>query len=246
MDTKWMTSAANVLSCNIMNGGWDRFQEQPSGVSSLAPICNNNPISTGAHFTNAFYHHNSNSMKILFYTHLNSINVITTNFCTCHDSCAVMACAKLCCYLMSSNWITARKSFHRISIVSKWNKPLDVINRIINHEEGLTLSQLHYKKPKKTSKCISPFLPSKIKWISECTSCGRMLVNYANPVYGVATICHQVCWLRWGHPSLFYIATPLLIWYKMFCVREISYRLIWMEFINTFSVYAQSGTHSRF
>ena len=70
--------------------------------------------------------------------------------------------------------------------------------------------------------------------------------NYANPVYGVATICHQVRWLRWGHPSLFHTATSLLIWYKMFCMRDISYRLIWMEFINVFSVYAQSGTHSRF
>ena len=71
-------------------------------------------------------------------------------------------------------------------------------------------------------------------------------ISYANPVYGVATICHQVRWLRWGHPSLFHTATSLVIWYKMFCVRDISYRLIWMEFINTFSVYAQSGTHSRF
>ena len=70
--------------------------------------------------------------------------------------------------------------------------------------------------------------------------------NYANPVYGVATICHQVRWLRWGHPKLFHTATSLLIWYKMFCVRDISYRLIWMEFINMFSVYAKSGTHSRF
>ena len=35
--------------------------------------------------------------------------------------------------------------------------------------------------------------------------------NYANPVYGVATICHQVRWLRWGHPSLFHTATSLLI-----------------------------------
>ena len=69
---------------------------------------------------------------------------------------------------------------------------------------------------------------------------------YANPVYGVATICHQVRWLRWGHPSLFHTATSLLIWYKMFCMREISCRHIWMEFINRFSVYAQSGTHSRF
>ena len=71
-------------------------------------------------------------------------------------------------------------------------------------------------------------------------------LNYANPLYGVATICHQVRWVRWGHPSPFHTATSLLIWYKMFCVRDISYRLIWMEFINMFSVYAQSGTHSRF
>ena len=70
--------------------------------------------------------------------------------------------------------------------------------------------------------------------------------NYANPAYGVATICHQVRWLRWGHPSLFHTATSLLIWYKMFCVRDISHRLIWMEFINMLSVHAQTGTHSRF
>ena len=38
--------------------------------------------------------------------------------------------------------------------------------------------------------------------------------NYANPVYSVATICHQVRCLRWGHPSLFHTATSLLIWYK--------------------------------
>ena len=71
-------------------------------------------------------------------------------------------------------------------------------------------------------------------------------INYANPVYGVATICHQVRWLHWGHPSLFHIATSILIWYKMFCVRDISYRLLWMELMNMFSEYAQSGTHSRF
>ena len=70
--------------------------------------------------------------------------------------------------------------------------------------------------------------------------------NYANPVYGFATICHQVHWLRWGHRSFFHTAMSLLIWYKMFCVRDISNRLIWMEFINMFSVYAQSGMHSHF
>ena len=69
--------------------------------------------------------------------------------------------------------------------------------------------------------------------------------NYANPVYCVATICHQVRCLRWGHPSLFHTATPLLILYKMFCMRDISYRLTWMKCINMLSVYAQYGMHMR-
>ena len=70
--------------------------------------------------------------------------------------------------------------------------------------------------------------------------------NYADPVYVVATICHQVRCLRWGHPSLFHTAMYLLIWYKMFCMRDISYRLIWMKYLNMLSVYAQSGTHRPF
>ena len=89
------------------------------------------------------------------------------------------------------------------------------------------------------------FMPAKTIWSYslETLILGQ---NYANPSYGVATICHHVRWLRWGHPSLFHTATSHLIWYKMFCVRDISYRLIWMEFINMFSVHAQSGMHSRF
>ena len=83
-------------------------------------------------------------------------------------------------------------------------------------------------------------------WNAQLSISTPVRVNYANPVYGVATICHQVRWLRWGHPSLFHTATSRLIWYKMFCVRDKLYRLIWMEFINMFSVYAKSRTHSRF
>ena len=71
-------------------------------------------------------------------------------------------------------------------------------------------------------------------------------LNYANPEYGVATICHQVRCLHWGHPSPFQTATALLIWHTMFCMRDISYRLISMKFINILSVYAQSGTQRRF
>ena len=83
---------------------------------------------------------------------------------------------------------------------------------------------------------------------SWCILLAELMVkfNYTNPIYGVASICHQVRWLRWGHPILFHTATSLLIWYKMFCVRDISYRLIWMEFVNMFSMHAQSEMHSRF
>ena len=74
----------------------------------------------------------------------------------------------------------------------------------------------------------------------------NIIHNYMNPGYGVATICHQVRCLRWGHPSLLYTAKSLLIWYKMFCMRDISYRLMWMKFLNILSVYAHSGTHRHF
>ena len=67
--------------------------------------------------------------------------------------------------------------------------------------------------------------------------------NYANPIYGVAIICHQIRCLCWGHPSLFHTARSLLIWYKMFCMRDISYRLIYVKFINMLSMYAKSGMH---
>ena len=70
--------------------------------------------------------------------------------------------------------------------------------------------------------------------------------NTLNPVYGVATICHQVRYIRWGHPSLFHTATPLLSWYKMLCVGDILYRLVWVKFMNKISMHAQFGTHKRF
>ena len=35
--------------------------------------------------------------------------MITAKFCTCHDSCAVMACAKLCSDLTARNGVTANK-----------------------------------------------------------------------------------------------------------------------------------------
>ena len=53
--------------------------------------------------------------------------------------------------------------------------------------------------------------PDETVLFEACVSYRSLRCNYANPVYGVAAICHQVRWLRWGHPSLFHTATSLLI-----------------------------------
>ena len=55
------------------------------------------------------FHHNVNSIEISFYSKSVPDNHIATKFCTCHDSLAVMACAKFCsdCYV-------------RIGIRAKW------------------------------------------------------------------------------------------------------------------------------
>ena len=51
----------------------------------------------------------SQSLEISLCSRLYSHKVIVINFCT-----AVVACAKICCGLMTSYWITARQNFHRI------------------------------------------------------------------------------------------------------------------------------------
>ena len=58
-------------------------------------------------------------MEISFHSHLDPNTVIATKFCTWHDSCAVVACAKICCDLIASSGITARRSFHQIWIAGK-------------------------------------------------------------------------------------------------------------------------------
>ena len=43
-------------------------------------------------------------VRIMLCAHLSSRKVITTNFCTCHDSFSVMACAKICVDQATRNW----------------------------------------------------------------------------------------------------------------------------------------------
>ena len=70
------------------------------------------PVS-GPHFTNGFSIANSNSKEISFHSHIDSNTVIATKFCTWHDSCAVVACANICCDLLASDEIMARQNLHR-------------------------------------------------------------------------------------------------------------------------------------
>ena len=58
-------------------------------------------------------------MEISFHSHLDPNTVIATKFFTWHDSCAVVVCANICCDLIASSGITARRSFHRIWIAGK-------------------------------------------------------------------------------------------------------------------------------
>ena len=56
-------------------------------------------------------------MEIALCSHPDSDQRIVTKFCTWHDSCAVVACARICCNLMASNWIIGRQTLHQIWIV---------------------------------------------------------------------------------------------------------------------------------
>ena len=51
--------------------------------------------------------HNSNSMKDCYCRTSGTVHHIATNFCSCHDSCAVMPCAKFCSnrYILEENTI---------------------------------------------------------------------------------------------------------------------------------------------
>ena len=66
-----------------------------------------------------FAHHNSNSLAILFCSNPNSNAVITTKFCTWHDSGAVVSCVKIRSDLIARKQIIAKGTLHRILDMSE-------------------------------------------------------------------------------------------------------------------------------
>ena len=75
------------------------------------PLCYRDP------FHKRFFHHNSNSMEISFSSNSVTDDYIATKFGTCHDSPAVVSCAKYCSDHYVSIWMRAKWNFHHIWIV---------------------------------------------------------------------------------------------------------------------------------
>ena len=65
--------------------------------------------------------------------------------------------------------------------------------------------------------------------------------NYINLICWVATICHQVRCMYWGHLGNFHRAISHLRWYKIVCIRYLACTFSQMKSINMFSMFLQSG-----
>ena len=75
---------------------------------------------------------------------------------------------------------------------------------------------------------------------------GFLSFNYVNPVCCVATVCHQVRCMYWGHLGYFRRAISHLKWYKIVCVRYLACTFSQMESINMFARFLQSGVPRHF
>ena len=93
-----------ALRCTLAGGPW--------GTPTLEPHLTHYHNSNLMEIT-----HNSNLMDNFFYCNSITGKQITTKFCTCHDSCAVMTCAKYCsdCFIIVG--MRAWQEYHWIWIL---------------------------------------------------------------------------------------------------------------------------------
>ena len=73
-----------------------------------------------------------------------------------------------------------------------------------------------------------------------------ILFNYVNPVCCVATVCHQVRCMYWGHFGHFQRAISHLKWHKIVYMRYLACTFSRMKCINMFSMFLQSGVPRHF
>ena len=71
------------------------------------------------------------------------------------------------------------------------------------------------------------------------------IFNYVNPVCCVATVCHQVRFMYWGHLGHFHRKTHSK-WYQIVCMRYLACTFSQMKSINMFSLFLQSGVPRHF
>ena len=64
-----------------------------------------------------FCHRHSNAVEILFCSHSNCREVIAMKFCSCHDSCTVLAYAKFGCDMIHYSWVKVKPVFCQIWIM---------------------------------------------------------------------------------------------------------------------------------
>ena len=86
------------------------------------------------------------------------------------------------------------------------------------------------------------FVEQKLFYFSwNCTELGG--TNSLNAICCVATVCHQVRCMYWGHLGHCYRALSHLKWYKIVCMRYLACTFSQMKSItgNMFSMYLQSG-----
>ena len=91
------------------------------------------------------------------------------------------------------------------------------------HIQSLHTVNENYMKPHLDF--ISNFMYDNVKWMESfpsLSSLHRIFIQLRQPRIWCCHYLPPGSLIARGHPSLFHTATSLLIWYKMFCVRDIS------------------------
>ena len=104
---------------------------------------------------NPYYNRGPKWLEPSFYLHPNCNIVITTKLCTCHESCAVVACKK-CIHMIASNRIMATRIFHSTCKywgISEWHFMCNInpIKRTFYWKLHLFLASLNFESRYKTS-----------------------------------------------------------------------------------------------
>ena len=122
---------------NCNNWTWNMQQTLDQHYHAKVPTHALFPCIARGPFHERFFHCNSNSMQISFCSHPSFNKVIGMKFCTWHDSCAVMVCAKICSKILSHIKIELHQSQFSIEFElwwknRSWNRPLIIIEHNID------------------------------------------------------------------------------------------------------------------